>query len=151
MTLPLTAKDLMTPTTQTVSDDLDINELVKILREKRIGGLPVMNSKGKLSGVVSVYDTFKAMEIVRAMAHGKLVWYSKFNSGKEVIKVKDIYERTKVRVFLTTPLEEVVDAMLSNNLHTLPVFDEAKDIFCGVIGRHDLTWAVFGDNPPSGI
>jgi CBS domain-containing protein len=141
----LLAKDLMTKVDATIPEDLTINELVKTLREKRIGGLPVVNKDGKICGIVTVGDIFNAVSIVRNMHLKKPFWLSLFQSNKQAIKVKEVYARKFVSVIPETPVEEVVELMLKHNLHTIPVMSQDQKTFCGVVGRHDVTWAVFGE------
>ena len=141
---PILAKQIMTPTDLTVSEDLKITDLVRLLRENRVGGLPVFRSE-KMIGIVTVADVFKALQIVQGMYFGKLLQYSKvFDVGKKMIRVKDIYQRSAVSLVPESPIEQVLEFMVVHDLYTLPVMDEKKSVVYGVIGRHDVTWAIFG-------
>jgi CBS domain-containing membrane protein len=53
--------DIMTPTPITIGPDADISEAAKIMDERRIRRLPVVNSEGTLIGVVSRRDILKAI------------------------------------------------------------------------------------------
>ena len=127
-----------------VSEEMPIHELVKLLREKRVGGLPVVDRKHKIYGLVTVAEVFKAVETVRRMYHHVIDWFSIFETGKSTIKVKDVCREELPAVERETPVEQVFDMMLKMNLHTIPVMNKERTILYGVIGRHDVTWAMFG-------
>ena len=138
------AKHIMAPTDILVSEELNITDLVKLLREKRIGGLPVIR-EGKMSGIVTVADVFKALQIAQNMHFGKLLHHSKlFDVGKKMIRVKDIYQHKIISLLPESPIEKVLESMVTHDLHTLPVMDKNQTSVYGVIGRHDVTWAIFG-------
>ena len=52
----LTAKEIMTTEVMTVSPDTSITEAAKLLLEKRINGLPVVDSQGQLMGIICQTD-----------------------------------------------------------------------------------------------
>lgn len=140
----LLAKDIMTATDVAVSPKMPIPGLVKFLREQRIGGAPVFED-GKMIGIVTVADVFVALQIVQRMHLGKLMRFSQlFDMGKKMITVKDIYRENPVSVQPETPIEKVLSTMVQEDLYTLPVMNADRTAVLGVIGRHDITWAIFG-------
>ncbi len=56
-----TAKDIMTSPAITVKPDADIRDAAKILDEKRIKRLPVVDSENRLIGIISRADIVKVM------------------------------------------------------------------------------------------
>ena len=52
----LRARDLMTTDVVKVAEDATVRELVELLQEHEISGVPVVNARGKIKGVVSVSD-----------------------------------------------------------------------------------------------
>ena len=50
------AKDIMTQDVSTVSQDMRVGDVAKLLLARRISGVPVVDQKGKLCGVVSEGD-----------------------------------------------------------------------------------------------
>ncbi len=58
-------EDIMVSPVITVGENATIQEAAKLMVEKRIGALPVTDSKGKLSGIISETD------ILRAFVSGK--------------------------------------------------------------------------------
>ncbi|MDA8433290.1 MAG: CBS domain-containing protein [Nitrospiraceae bacterium] len=53
--------DIMTPTPITIRPDADISEAAKIMDERRIRRLAVIDSEGRLTGVISRRDILKAI------------------------------------------------------------------------------------------
>lgn len=137
----------MCRTAVVVPEDMLVTDLTRLLREKRIGGVPVMNKNKQIVGIVTVTDVFNAMKIVRRMHAKKTLWFSLFKLGKKTITVREIYTRKLISVIPDTPVERVVDLMLEKNIHTIPVMNDNQTELYGVVGRHDVTWAAFGDEP----
>lgn len=57
----LKVKDVMTAPVITASADMDIREVARILDEKRIKRLPVVDSEGKLIGIISRQDIVRSL------------------------------------------------------------------------------------------
>lgn len=57
----LKVKDVMTPCPLTVAEDDLIEVAARIMEEKKVGGLPVVNKEGKLTGIITDSDVFKAL------------------------------------------------------------------------------------------
>lgn len=55
-------KDIMTSPAITTSADADIRDIAKILDEKRIKRLPVVDSEGKLIGIISRADIIRVIK-----------------------------------------------------------------------------------------
>ncbi|MGL5793968.1 MAG: CBS domain-containing protein, partial [Waterburya sp.] len=51
-----TVAEIMTTDPITVSPETSLQEAIQILVEKKISGLPVVNSEGKLVGIISETD-----------------------------------------------------------------------------------------------
>lgn len=55
----LTAKDCMSPGVITGELDMSINDCIDIMEENQIRRLPIVNSKGKLCGIISQADVVR--------------------------------------------------------------------------------------------
>jgi CBS domain-containing protein len=55
------AEDIMTRSPLTVSDNANLSEAARIMIRNRISGLPVVNNKGLLSGIITKTDVVKTM------------------------------------------------------------------------------------------
>ena len=143
----IVAKDLMQEAV-TVPATMLVADLVKILREKRIGGVPVVDKNHKVVGIVSVADVFKVMRIVRSLNNTSSSWFSNFAIGKKTIKVDEIYTREPITALPETPVEEIIEIMLEKGLQAIPVMDKDRKTLYGVVGRHDVTFAALGNIDP---
>ena len=137
------AKDIMTETSVVVPLDMLVADLAKLLREMRISGVPVMDGKKKICGIVTVTDLFKVMKIARSFKMSRN-WFSHFRFSNKILTIKEIYTRRLIAVLPETPIEEVAGLMLDKNIHTIPVMNQDRAILYGVIGRHDVTAAALG-------
>lgn len=60
MNRPVTVGDLMTPDPIVIGADASLADAARLLDEQRIHGLPVVNERGSLVGVVSQTDMLRA-------------------------------------------------------------------------------------------
>ncbi len=142
------AKELMTATEMVATKEMLVTDLALQLREKRIGGVPVVDESNRVCGIVTVSDLFNVMNIARRVG-GKGSWFSAFMFSKKTMTVKEIYTRKFYSVLPDTPIEVVVSLMIDKNIHTIPVMNEDQSVLYGVIGRHDVTCSGLGiiNNP----
>lgn len=142
----LTARDIMNREVITITDDATIKELARVLSIHQISGVPVIDDKGKLVGVVTesdlIYQT-KKVHIPTVITILDSVFYLENPDKMEDemkkmagTKVKDILTSKPVTVTEETPLDEIATIMAEKNMHTLPVVN--KDILVGVIGKKDI-------------
>jgi len=142
----LTARDIMNREVITITEESTIKELARILAIHQISGVPVINDKGKLVGVVTesdlIYQT-KKVHIPTVVTILDSVFYleNPDKMGDEMkkmagTKVKDILTSSPVTVTEDTPLDEIATIMAEKNMHTLPVVN--MNALVGVIGKKDI-------------
>ena len=142
----LTARDIMTREVITITDDSTVKELARLLAIHQISGVPVIDDKGKLVGVVTESDLIfqtKKLHIPTVITILDSVFYleNPDKMGEEMKKmvganVKDILTSSPLTVNEDTPLDEIATMMAEKNVHTLPVVN--KEILVGVIGKKDI-------------
>ncbi len=142
----LTARDIMTRDIITVTEESTVKELARILTSNQISGVPVINDRGRLVGVVTESDLIfqtKKVHIPTVITILDSVFYleNPDKMGDEMKKmagtrVKDILTSSPITVTEETPLDEIATIMSEKNFHTLPVVN--KDILVGVIGKKDI-------------
>lgn len=64
------AADIMTPNPIVIKDTNTIEKAAMIMLDNKIGGLPVVDAKNKLVGIVSDQDIFKALVIITGVREG---------------------------------------------------------------------------------
>lgn len=119
-----TAKEIMSTELVNATEDMTIEEALKMLINHRITGLPVVDRKGKMKGVVSEYD------ILQQIANSKRVNHSVFTQ-----KIK--YSKKVDAVSADTPLKVIVKEFIDTKYRRLPVIDK-KGNLVGIITRRDL-------------
>jgi len=142
----LKAQDIMTNNVITVTEDMPVKELAKILSKNKISGAPVVDNEGKLVGVVTesdLIDQTKKVHIptVVSIFDSFLFLESPERLEKDLKKmaastVKDISSEEIVNVNKDTRLDELATLMSEKKVHTLPVVEGDKLV--GVIGKSDI-------------
>jgi CBS domain-containing protein len=146
----LQARDIMTTEVLTVSPETSISELSKILENRKIGGLPVVDKGGRLLGVITqsdLVDRARDLELPPAVNILDFHFYLQIPSHllQRVEKmlgttVGDCMTRNPVTVAPDTPVARIAALMAKQKMHTIPVLEGGKIV--GVIGKMDLVRAM---------
>lgn len=142
----LQAKDIMTRDVITVDENKSVHDLAKILAEKKISGVPVVDELGKITGIVTENDLIDQTKKVHIPTVMRLFDSFVFLESPERMEkdfkkmaaslVKDIASPEIVTVTPDTPLDEVATLMSEKKVHTLPVLEEGN--IAGIIGKSDI-------------
>lgn len=124
-------KDWMTPNPVTTSPDTSVPEALRLMREKKIRRLPVVDGRGELVGIVSEKDLLYASP---SPATSLNIWEIYELLGK--VKVHSVMSRKVITVSADTPVEEAARIMADNKIGGLPVVDGKKLV--GIITETDL-------------
>jgi CBS domain-containing protein len=141
----LRAKDIMTKAPITVSSEMEILQAAKILLEKGINGVPVVEGE-KLVGILCQSDLIAQQKKLPIPSLFTLLdGFFPLKSTKHMEKalqkiaattVADAMTPDPVTVNLETSLEELATFMVDKNFHTIPVVDEGKLV--GIVGKEDI-------------
>jgi CBS-domain-containing membrane protein len=141
-----TAQDIMTRDVITVTPDTDITHATKLLLEHRINGMPVVDAKQRLVGIVCQSDMIAQQKRIPLPSLFTLLdGYISLTSAKQFEKEVQKIAATQVAQAMTidpvtvrpeTTLEEIAALMVGKKLHTLPVVD--KGALVGIIGKEDM-------------
>lgn len=140
-------KDLMTKTVVTVGPEVPLKEAVKILKEKRISGLPVLDKTGIVIGVITISDVLKMLEQIYGLKETEkkspdLKLSDMYEEEKASAKVGDVMATEVYTVQQEDSLEKVMRLMFHNKVHTIPVVDDNGKLV-GVVGKRDMMYACF--------
>ncbi|MFH1473319.1 MAG: CBS domain-containing protein [Candidatus Aenigmatarchaeota archaeon] len=118
---------------ETITNDVDIGKARLLMREKNISRLPVVDSKNKLSGVVTIFDLLKAVK-----PRDRMGFYSKAAEKETMmgIPVSTIMDRNPVTAERSNSLNEIVSLIDKNRTDGIIVLEGGQPI--GVVTEKDL-------------
>jgi CBS domain-containing protein len=120
--LPVRATDVMSTPPITAEETMPIEEVAKKMFENNVSSVMVVDSTGRLVGIVTEKD------VVSAVAIGKI--------GSN-LPVARFMKENPITVTPDTPLDEVLEKMRRFNIRHLPVVDkDGKPI--GMVSQRDL-------------
>ncbi len=121
----------MTQPVITAPPDMPIQEALNLMRDKGIRRLPVVNSKGRLRGIVSDRDLLHASP---SDATSLSVWELNYLLSK--VTLRDVMTKSVITLEGDTPVEEAARIMVEKKIHGMPVMD--GDNVVGIITETDL-------------
>lgn len=121
----------MTRNPVTITQDVGIEDALKIMRDNSIRRLPVLDKKGKLVGIVSDKDLLYASP---SPATSLSVHELHYLLSK--LTVKQVMSSPVITVTEYTPLEEAARIMVDNKIGGLPVMRNDKVV--GIITETDM-------------
>jgi CBS domain-containing protein len=140
-------KDVMTQNVIAVGANEPVVKAARMMLQNRISGLPVVDAKGELVGVVTEGDFLRRREIGTerrrpkwlefVLGPGKLAEDYVHASGR---KVEEIMTPDPWTVGQDDPLEEVVELMERRHVKRLPVLQDGRMV--GIVSRANLMHAL---------
>lgn len=134
-------EEIMTRNVITVTPETSLKEAGKIFLEKRISGIPVVDKKGILCGMVTLTDMLKVLDEIYKWGEQEKKWSGlkiaeEFAKKKANAQVGDIMSQEAFTLTGEDSLKDVMRMMFVKNVHTIPIVKNTKLI--GVIGKRDL-------------
>jgi CBS domain-containing protein len=110
---------LMTDEFESVKTDQDVKDAAKLLYEHRIHGLPVLNNRNNLVGIISPTDILKKLpdEIDEVIEH--------------------YFTNLVVPVYQDTPINIIMEIISVTRENALPVLNDERKL-CGIVTDGDL-------------
>lgn len=139
------AREIMSQPALVVRGDSTLEQAARLMLEKDVGGLPVVDAAGRLIGIVTESD-FAAKE--RGVPFSTLRYpqlFGEWMSDQQLEKVYQAARSKKVSEIMTREVatvseddsvHKVLEVMLQRNAHRIPVVREGIPV--GMIARHDL-------------
>jgi CBS domain-containing protein len=127
----LNAIDLMSPQVIAASQNNTAEQISTRLLSGEFNGLPVVDEKDSVIGIVTALDILKAIQEGGARGGG--------GEGKKLnsILAKDIMTPNPSVVKTDTPIEKVIDIIIEQEIVLVPVVDNNNRIV-GVVSRLDI-------------
>lgn len=149
----LRAKDIMTKEVIFVTKEQTVNQVISILMEKNISGVPVVDERGHVVGIVTEGDLIyrsKKLEIPRYFTIlDSYIFLDNTKKMEEQIrkmvgyKVEDIMTKEVVTVSAGDTIEDIATIMTRKNVNRVPVVEDG--ILVGIVTRRDIIKAYAAD------
>lgn len=139
--------DVMTRAPVTTSPDASLEDAVNLMVRMRVSGLPVVDAKGAVVGILTEGDLLRRVEL--GTAGQRAGWLSSFlapgRAAHDYVRthgrrVGEIMTRGVVSISADAPLSEVVALMETQQVKRLPVLQKGRLI--GIVSRADLLRAL---------
>ena len=143
-------KDLMETDVITINEDARLEDVVRLLHEKNISGVPVVDGTNRLVGIVSHRDLLRILFPFYDSYYKAPELYADFETRDE--KAKDI-RRMRVSQFMSNPVHTahpempVLHAggmMLAKSIQRLPVVIGGELV--GIVTRKQILREIFKKN-----
>ena len=115
------AKDIMTKEVSTVRQDAKITDVIRLLAQKRITGVPVVSDDMRLLGVVTEKDILRTLR------------YDQNIKGKSAA---DLMTSEIISFDENDSLMEVFASLVENDFRRVPILSEG--ILVGIVSRRDI-------------
>jgi acetoin utilization protein AcuB len=119
---PTEVADVMTGKVVTLSPQHTFDDAVKLMNNRFFRHCVVVDSSGKIAGVISDRDILR--ELARA-------------AGRQARSLDQIMTRAPYTVQRNTPIRDAVSKMLAKRINCLPVISDDGTV-CGIVTSTDL-------------
>jgi len=141
------ATEIMTPNVITIGEDASVAEVAKLLAERGISAVPVVDKDHRVVGMVSEGDLLHRTET--GTERRRSWWLDMVASTNRLAgdyikshstKVKDVMTRDVIAVSNTTPLADIAILLETNRIKRVPVVRDGKLV--GIVSRANLVRAL---------
>ncbi len=137
----MNVSDVMTRDVVSVQADATVLDACKLMLENRVSGLPVVDSTGRLVGIITERDFLRS---ARAQRDGQPRWLELITNHKTVdvlgrlrdARVEQIMTPNPVTTSEDAPVEDVLTKMEAYSIKRLPVMLGTQLV--GIVSRSDL-------------
>jgi len=137
--------EVMTRAPVVVGEDLGIEQLMLLFRERGLSRVPVVNEEGNLIGIVSktdlVEDLYLRGDTDEIDQRGAELDQHVHEVGQIV---RDVMSRVPFSLPATMSLLDAAQRMLANHVHAVPVTSEADGRVIGILSTTDMMAWVAG-------
>ena len=144
------ARDLMTSPVITIREDATVSDAAKLMLEKDVSALPVLNNSNKLVGILThsdfglspkfrplVENVYSLLGTTTTPEHLEETAHQVGNK-----RVQDVMRRNIITVQQDASIENLARLMMRSQIHRLPVVDDGKLV--GIVTRHDFLKLIAG-------
>jgi CBS-domain-containing membrane protein len=146
------ARDVMTKPVVTVRPDASVPEIARLLLDRHISAVPVVDGDGRVLGIVSEGDLIRRPEV--AGPRRRSWWLALLSGGAgdaaEYVKThggqaSDVMTRPAVTVTEDTPAGDIARLLEERRIKRVPVVRQSKLV--GIVSRADLLRGLASSKP----
>jgi CBS domain-containing protein len=147
------ARDVMISSVITIRKSATVREVARILLEKRISAVPVVDNVGKLVGMITESDLMRRAE---AGTEHPYSWWVHFLAGDATVaadyvkshaaRVEDVMTCDVVTATPETPLHEIASLFEEHRIKRVPIVSEDGNLV-GIVSRANLIQVVASARP----
>jgi len=151
MPIQSVVQDFMTPDPVTVQPQDSVETVLKLLEERHISGLPVVDENKKVIGIVSEADLLFKERPIRMPLYltflGSIIYLEPLDKFAQQLKkslgilVQDVMTPKPITVTADTPISQAATLMLDQRINRLPVVEQDNTLV-GILTRDDLLRAL---------
>jgi len=138
------AKDVMTAKVISVSPENEVGEIAKLLGEKRISAVPVVDADQHVLGIVSEGDLIRRVETGTEKQRGSW-WLGLFTAQGDLStayskahgrRASDVMTQDVITIAEDTPIADVARTLEENHIKRVPVVRDGRLV--GIVSRANL-------------
>lgn len=139
------SRELMTTPAITMREDETLAAAARLLIDKRVSGIPIVDAAGKLVGILTSTDLAPSDgSVPHSDVHAVQLFRRWLGPGglveayreAERIPLKDVMNRDPVTARPDEPIERIAELMLEHGINHVPVVEDGRVI--GIVTRHDF-------------
>lgn len=138
-----TVREVMTENVVSAREDTPFKELVRMMAQRQVSGVPIVDGNSRLLGIATEADLLRAGEHEEPPRSLVLEWFIDRKRLEEIewlgedIRARDIMTRDVFTVTPDTSVHEAAQTLLRAEVKRLPVVDEEGKVV-GIVSRRDL-------------
>jgi CBS domain-containing protein len=146
------ARDVMTKTVVSVGPDAGVQDIARLLLERRISAVPVVDDRSRVIGMVSEGDLMRRPESQTGESSS---WWLDLLGGTEErartylkshgLTARDVMTPEVIAVAENTPLEKIAALLERNRIKRVPVLRRKKLV--GIVSRANLLHGLAARGP----
>lgn len=138
------AKDIMTSRVYTVGPDAAVHDIAKLLLQRRISAVPVVDDESRLVGIVSEGDLIRRHDIGTDKERHSW-WLRLFSDPSDLSReytkthgrlARDVMTKTVITVGEDTPVSEVAALLETHHIKRVPIMRDGELI--GIVSRANI-------------
>jgi CBS domain-containing protein len=141
------AKDVMRQPVVTIAPDASIAAAIALMLERQLSGLPVVDSDGRLVGILSEGDFLRRAELGTEVKRPRWLEFMRGpgRAAEDFVhshgrKVHELMTPMPISVGPETSLADIVDRMIKHKIKRVPVVADGRLV--GIVSRADLLRAL---------